>query len=309
MKFTNKRRITALLAVCIMLPCTLFGCGKAKYSEISDSLSEQQNSYDSDYVTKDEAAESSGSSKTPEQSQRKIIKNASIDLETENSAALYQTLFEWVSANGGFEFSKEQYKSGDATVVNATLKIPPEQLNAFIDFASSKGDLINSDISSEDITDSYYDVEIRLQSKRKSLESYYKLLAQCTTIEEITTTQNYINTITEEIEALEGRLNLWTKQIEQSTVRLTIREYRDPIKIKKEIHWNTLTADDMLYLMKSGFIKALNFIVSALQWLVIVFVAVLPVSVVLLIVFIIIRCRRKSKKAVKNKNDEQKQTK
>lgn len=241
---------------------------------------------------------------------RKIIQTARMDMETEDTLALYQKLTAWASSNGGFEFSKNQYKSGDSIVMEATLKLPPEKLNSFFDFAAQSGTVINSNIDSQDITDSYYDVQTRLESKRKSLERYYELLKNTQTVEEIVTVQQSINQLTEEIEALEGKLKLWDSKVDYSDVHLFIREYSDPIKIKKDFDWNTMSFDDMLYMMKQGFLGVVNTVASCLQWVAIVLVSASPVllpllAVVLLIVYIAKYKKKKiSKKEQENSDDK-----
>lgn len=226
-------------------------------------------------------------------------------METEDTLALYRKLTEWVSGNGGYEFSKNQYKSGNATVMEATLKIPPEKLNDFLDFAAQCGTVVNSGVDSQDITDSYYDVQTRLESKRKSLDKYYDLLKNTQTVEEIMLVQQSINQLTEEIEALEGKLKLWDSKVEYSDVSLVIREYSDPVKIKKEFKWNTMTFDDMLYMMKQGFLGVVNTIASCLQWVMIIIVSVSPIllAAAAIVLFIVFMTKRKKKKAAEKQQD------
>lgn len=299
------KKIICLLTALTLAVAVLFaGCGKAAKIESSYGMENGSEEFPGD-MAYDEVSKSSEeafgltadslSSKTP--LARKIIQNASVDVQTDDSLALYKSLAEWAQANGGYEDSKNQFKSGDATVVEATLKLPPEQVEAFLDFVAQSGEVINCSTESQDITDSYYDVQTRLESKRKSLQSYYELLNRASTVEEIGTVQSYINQITEEIEALTGRIKMWDSQVSYASVRVYIREYTDAVKIKKDISWNTLTFDDMLYMMKSGFLGAVNFLASALQWLLIAVIAVIPILLPIAIVIFLLRRRRKKKKA------------
>jgi hypothetical protein len=54
-----------------------------------------------------------------------------------------------------------------------------------------------------------------------------------------------------------------------STVNLFIRQDNDPLQIRREISWNTLSFDDMGYLIRHGFISVINVFTSILQWLIV----------------------------------------
>ncbi len=299
------------MIACMVLFSVLFSGCASKTSKFSDSNSLGSVNHVSDYEysgdMEQNVTEAAGAANKAV-AVRKIIKTAHIDLETEDTLALYQKLASWTQSNGGYEFSKNQYKSGDATVMEATLKLPPDKLNAFLDFAAQSGTVVNSSVDAQDITDSYYDVQTRLASKRKSLEQYYELLKNTQTVEEIVTVQQSINQLTEEIEALEGSLKLWDSQIDYSDVHVFIREYSDPVKIKKDFNWNTMSFDDMLYMMKQGFLSVVNTVASCLQWIAIILVSASPIllpllAVVLLLIYI---TKYKKKKSNGKKHKEPK---
>ena len=53
------------------------------------------------------------------------------------------------------------------------------------------------------------------------------------------------------------------------------------MQIRREINWNTLSFDDMGYLIKRGFFSVTNAIVSLLQWLVVILVGYSPLWIIL----------------------------
>lgn len=301
-------KLSALFLAAVLL---LAGCSKGLEStHAADTM--DGNSYET--VTQQVAAEGGAVENgvfLPAETAvtRKIIQNAGLDMETDESLALYRKLTAWVQENGGYEASKNQYKSGEATVVEATLKLPPEQMNLFLEFAAQSGEVINSNLDSQDITDEYYDVKTRLESKRKGLQSYYGLLEKAENVDEIAAVQNYINQITEEIEALEGRMKLWDNQVNYASITVYIREYTDAVKIKKDIDWNTMTFDDMAYMMKQGFLGVVNTVLSGLQWVAIVLVAASPVLLPLLALLLCLlylhkRKKQKAMRAAENREDK-----
>jgi hypothetical protein len=227
---------------------------------------------------------------------KKIIRNARLGIEAEDAQAAYTELRNWVVENGGYEFSSETSKSGNYWVVSAQLKLSPDRLDAFLDYAKTRGELINCIISSNDITDKYVDTRIRLDNAKRNLDKYYEFLKQAVNIDETLKVQNEINRLVADIESYEGLLKLWDSQVAESTIEVSIREKQDPTKIKKEIDWNAITFSDMLSLMKNGFIMVTNTVISVLQWLLIIIVAAIPV---LLIAAAVLYIRKRLKKRKK----------
>ena len=240
----------------------------------------------------------------------KIIWNGSADLRAKDAVLAYGAIAERGIFLGGWEHSYSINNYETYSVIRATIKIPPENFKAFMDFIVGNEDeweTVNNSAKSDDITENYYDTKTRLETKRRSLEKYYDLLAQASGIEEIVYLQRTIDSITEEIEAHEGRLRVWDSQVSMATVTLYIRQDNDPIEIKKEIHWDALTAEDMSYLIRSGFVGITNTVVSVLQWAVIILIAYSPIWVVLAVALIVwrrIRKKRRQKAAI-SENIEQ----
>ena len=207
---------------------------------------------------------------------RKVIRNASLEIMAQDAAGLYGSIVEYGTSIGGYEHSYSLANYESYSVINAEFKVPPERLGLFISFIGDRGNVVNSTMNSEDITENYFDASIRLDSKRRSLEQYYQLLMKATGVEEIVYIQRIIDGITEDIESLEGRLSLWNSQVSMATVSLYIRQNNDPIQIRKEISWNALSLDDMGYLIKRGFISITNTIVSLVQWILVILIGYSP---------------------------------
>jgi len=213
--------------------------------------------------------------------ERKIIRNASLEIQAKNALDLYRSIVDFSTTLGGYEHSYSIRNYESWSVINAEIKIPPEHLGVFVQFIGDNGDIINSSMSSEDITESYFDVQTRLGTTRRSLDRYYELLSSARGVDEIVTIQRIIDVITVEIESLEGRLNLWNSLVNMSTVNLYIRQDNDPLQIRRDINWNTLSMDDMSYLIRRGFVTVTNTIVSVLQWLLVALVAYSPLWILL----------------------------
>ena len=295
------KRRKALASLLVVLLLLLSACASNGSSDMAEPEVKQDNSSglartedsggaDREY---DESAEPDDSV----EANRKIIHNASMDIEAENATALHSRLSARAIALGGYEHTNDITHHEDYSVVNATYKIPAQNLQAFLTYAGEEGKIINRSLSSEDITESYYDTSLRLESARKSLEQYYRFMDNAQTLEEVLKLQGVIDSIIVNIESFEGKLRMWDSLTDMSTVTVFIRQENDPVKIEREINWSALSFDDMGDLISQGFVIVSSAVVGVLQWLAIILVAASPIWLLLLIVLWIVLKRRKKRHA------------
>lgn len=254
--------------------------------EASDSVSDNADSADT----------------APGDTARKIIRNATLDLEAENADSSYAVIVKQGDSLGGYENNYNIEHHDGYSVIHAEYKIPSEKLAPFLEAISKECRIVNSRLDSADITDDYYDTETRLKTTKNSLDRYYALLEKADTVEEIIQLQQTIDGITAEIEAYEGKLKVWNHMTNMSTVSMIIRQENDPIKLRKDVDWNALSIGDVGYLIKNGFQTILNVIVLILEWLLILVVSTLPLWLPVISGIFIYRRYRKAHP--KNKNTE-----
>ena len=229
-------------------------------------------------------------------------------LEAVDVVATYDVLLAYAQQMGGYELNRSQTKNNSGYLsIDAKIRIKPEHLDSFLDYAATQAEVINSFTESDDITDSYYDTQTRLKTMELSLENYYKYLDQASTIDESLQVQNQINQLTVEIESLKGKLSLWDSLLAESLVSIRLRQANDPVKMKKEINWAALTFADMGYLMKSGLMQVVNVLVGIVQWLAIVLVAAAPIWIVGLIIMLLVRRKIRKNRQKKAANPPQQQ--
>lgn len=290
-------RFTAI-AVAILIYINVVSCGsKSAYNEAQAS-----DSYSADYQElSEELYSTSGEGQAADESvefEDKIIRTATVDMESNNAQQCYETLAAFAKENGGSEvnFSKESssYENYNYTTIYATLKIAPDKLEEFIALAEATDKVTSSAISSDDVTEEYYDIQIRMENKKAALENYYKLLDEATTIQESLEIQSYITDLTAEIESMEGRLKYYNSKVDLSAIELTIRQ-RDKTSsvVEDEFQWDSLSLSDVGALIKNGFLSVLNFLWSLLLWIIIIAAALSPIILIAVVVIIIIRQYRK----------------
>ena len=272
------------------------------YSEVMEAGNAAENEafyeeYDDAAVEDVSRSAAQSGEKSSDQMEDKIIRTANIDMESEDAEKCYQTLMKFAKENGGSEQnvskSYESYGDYEYLNINATLKIAPDELEEFITLAEKTDKVTSSEISSDDVTREYYDVKLRLESKKEALKNYYKLLSEAKTIQESLEVQRYITDLTAEIESMEGTLKYYDSRVDLSTVYLNIRQRDKNAEEIEDFHWDSLSFGDFCKLMKNGFLSVLNFLWSLLLWLIIAIVVLSPVLLIAGAVFFFIRRYRK----------------
>jgi hypothetical protein len=106
-----------------------------------------------------------------------------------------------------------------------TIRIPAASLQRLIDTITSQaGKLGNKQISVEDVTAEYIDLEVRINNKRALENRYKQLLQKANKVTDMIEIEEQIGDLREEIEAAEGRWRLMKNQVALSTLRIRMYE-------------------------------------------------------------------------------------
>lgn len=118
-----------------------------------------------------------------------------------------------------------------------TIRIPAASLQRLIDTITSQaGKLDNKQISVEDVTAEYIDLEVRINNKRALENRYKQLLQKANKVADMIAIEEQIGNLREEIEAAEGRWRLMKNQVALSTLRIRMYEiHATPSQITNQI--------------------------------------------------------------------------
>ena len=154
---------------------------------------------------------------------KKIIRNATLNLEVKDYKKYMQLMQAAAVKYGGYVADEQQTETGYKIENTVTIKVPVAQFQAAVD-ALTTGDMVINEkkITSEDVTSQYVDTRARLEAKRQVRLRYLELLNQAKNMEEILQVQTEINSITEEIESATGRINYLTNAAAMSTISITV---------------------------------------------------------------------------------------
>lgn len=311
----------SMVIMALMTSCAASGGSKSSEDYIGNyaedyTVARNDDSFDEESAELAENTQAASDSKSGDNTsadyEDKIIRTADLTIESTDAQKCYDTLAAFAKQNGGREISvsksSDTYGNYDYININAELKISPDKLSDFLELAEKTDKVTSSEVSTNDVTQEYYDIKLRLETKKEALNQYYKLLKEAKNIEETLEVQRYITDLIAEIESMEGMLRYYDAKVDLSTIHLSITQ-QDKLHVGAEddFEWDSLSFSDFLTLVKNGFLSVVNFLWSLLLWLIIIIIAVSPILLIAGIVFFIIRSYRKKhpKKLKVNKQNKQ----
>ena len=172
-------------------------------------------------------------------SQRKIIKNGSIQLETLEFDEGLGSIKQLVEKLGGYIESSDisgtslRYP-GDYSqrYASFTARIPADKLNEATFQLGQLFNVLSQNESSSDITDTYYDTEGRLKSLRIQEERLLELLSKAEKLEDLITLESALADVRYQIESLTSQLNRYDNLVNYCTLSIYLQEVVKPTDIK-----------------------------------------------------------------------------
>ncbi len=154
---------------------------------------------------------------------RALVFSGDVRIEVKEFQDLEKELAVKVDQLGGFigsynESRRDQKERSGVWIV----RVPVDQFTVLLDWLDTNFYVIEKSVKSRDVTEEFIDLESRLSNKRKTEMRLSEHLAKSTSkLSDILEMEKEIERVREEIERIEGRLNLLRDQSELST--LTIR--------------------------------------------------------------------------------------
>jgi hypothetical protein len=162
----------------------------------------------------------------PERSPRKLVYTATIDLLVDDFSQSVATLDKIVGRNDGF-LAQSQIRSDPGTprIGCWRVRILVEGFTTFVNEIAKLGEARRNQTDSEDITDKFFDVQIRVQNKKVQVERLQKIIQEQTgKVSDLLEAERELGRVTTELEQLEGSVKLWNNQIALATVNITMNE-------------------------------------------------------------------------------------
>lgn len=165
----------------------------------------------------------------------KIIQNAEVGFKVENYNKSRSNILEIVKKHKAYISSENQKSDAYSTSNLVIIRVNSSEFDALIDDLLNEAVYVDyKRVNSEDVTEEFVDINARLKSKKDAMLQYEAVLKKSSTISDILYVQQYIRTLQEEIESLEGRLRYLNNKVELSTITLSFYEQGKILPSQKE---------------------------------------------------------------------------
>ena len=225
---------------------------------------------------------------------RLVVQTAALSIVVRDPVAKATAIRQMAEGMGGYVVYSNIYKStyGDAglTADNASVmvRVPSERLeDALKQIKADAVEVRSENVSGEDVTAQYVDLESRLRSLKAAEAQLLEIMESATKTEDALAVLNQLQVVQSEIEAVKGQMQYYEESTAFSaiSVELTPDVATQPIEIGGWQPQGTVKA------AVEALIDALQWLVDAAIW---VGICVLPVAVLIALpAWLIIRAARR----------------
>lgn len=257
----------------ILISIFIVSCSKSESlknrkasKQMAESLMTTNGFYDSmavaDNVTEVQIEEI-GAVENTQNIQRKLIKNGYITITVKDISACAKSVDNFIKEMNGYISNSNVFDNNSS--FSYTIRIPSNNFDKAMSLLGDFGKVKNQSISTEDVTDRYYDLESRINTKKVLQEKYAEYLKKADNIKDLLEIEAQLNTVTGDLELIQGQMKRLSNQIDYSTINVTFYS-ENPYKEESSIEWPDLTNSWNNFVSKVmaflvGFIKVIIYIV------------------------------------------------
>ena len=269
----------------LLLILMLVGCSSKSVDFATDKL--ETNAYIEYGSVSDSAV-----SEVKQETESKIIVSGTISMETKNFDETTFNIEQSINQFDGYIQSSDihkNYKGGRR--LNATIRVPSESYNYFVDSLKGLGNVVNYSYTTEDITSTYYDSQTKLLSLEAEYEKGLEFYSKAETVQDLMDVEKYLSDIQYEMDSLKLKIKNYDLLTSYSTLDLNVVETE--ILTNTEENFSAKVNNAFIEGLENFKIMVQDFIVGAAYnfWLLIVLLVVVSLAYV-----IFRRNRRKKKK-------------
>ncbi|OFW57416.1 MAG: hypothetical protein A2133_06415 [Actinobacteria bacterium RBG_16_64_13] len=217
---------------------------------------------------------------------QKIITDAQLWIEVESGK--FQIAFDQAvllaGRYGGYVMSANSQASGDDEGMRSgtiSIRIPVGSFDNALGDASKFGTVKNQEVSTQDVTEEYVDLQARIKNSEAYVSSILALLGKAKTVDEILQVQSVLTYAQQDLEQLKGRMRYLEEHTSYST--LTMYLYETGVEVPSEGAWGTGKAFEAAL---HNLVDAVNAIIRGLGVLIPVLVVL---AIIAYIAYVIVR--------------------
>jgi hypothetical protein len=177
-------------------------------------------------VGAEQAAQAPAETPPPEVANRKLIRNAIVQLEIVSFDDVVQRITAFAKEEHGYVATTNSEKQANGKLRGqVVVKVLPEHLDPFLQKIRGLGELKNQTLGTEDVTKAYFDTDARLKNARVMEQRLIDMLKTKTgKVSDLLQVEKELSRVREEIEKMQGELKYWDSQVQFATVTISLAE-------------------------------------------------------------------------------------
>lgn len=220
----------------------------------------------------------------------KIIKNGNVSIESKNITKSKKNLDALMKRFSAYYQQETTNNNNDLTSYNLIIRVPTTSFESMMTaLESGEDNVTEKNISAEDVSLQYFDLQSRLKSKRAYLERYQAMVSSAKNVKELLEIQEQIRQLQEDIDSNEATYRNLSNQINYSTLTVNLFEYQANLPMGSNSFWVQIK-------------ESINFGWNIIESLILGIIGLWPVWIILgTLIFVI---KKVIKKRKQNKNIE-----
>lgn len=203
---------------------------------------------------------------------RKIIRNAELELEAESPDKAQQMITSIAEMKGGFVVESQQsmsnIKAANRDIVTITIRVPAEKFGeALEEIGKAGGRVISENVKGEDVTEEFIDIEAQIKAKKALETQFMEIMKRASRVEEALEVQSQLADVRGEIEKIEGRKRFLENKSSLSTIKIRLQTAQVIALATRGFGERFVEAFDAGMSVATGFLLGLmTFVVAALPF-------------------------------------------
>src|SRR5947208_1647729 len=167
-----------------------------------------------------------GETPAPAQANRKLIRNAAVQLEIVSFDDAVQKITALANEERGYVATTSSEKQANGKLRGTVVvKVLPENLDRFLQKVRGLGELKNQTLGTEDVTKAYLDTDARLKNAHVIEQRLVDMLKTKTgKVSDLLQVEKELGRVREDIEKMQGELKYWDSQVQFATVTVSLAE-------------------------------------------------------------------------------------
>jgi hypothetical protein len=173
-----------------------------------------------------ESADPAANPMTNPTANRKLVRNATAELEVASFDESVQKITAFAAEEKGYVSTTNSEKQANGKLRGEiVVKVLPDGLDRFLGKLRGIGELKNQALTTEDVTKSYFDTESRLKNARLMEQRLIEILkTKSKDVADLLEVEKELGRVREEIETMQGELKFMDSQVAFATVTITLAE-------------------------------------------------------------------------------------